>query len=262
MERVAYFYLKNLDESIPKGARQNLAEHQVRLLNYVDHTLSKVERGDLAYLVKEPLDDTYKDILRLIRKYPDSIDLQLMHAVGENLPAVIGGGKNMLEPMIQNNMLDRFYVDALSMERYLRDLTRVAGQISHRYPHMNVLEVGVGTRGATKVILRDLENVFGSYTYTDILTGFFNQAKDVFRSYEAKMTFKALDIKKDITKQGFEKHSFYLVIANLVVHATKILEDTILNIQRLIKPDGYLLLLEITDNNPLQFGFMFGGLPD
>ena len=261
VERVAYFYLKNLDESIPKSARQNLPEHQARLFNYVDHTLRKVERGDLAHLLKEFLQDTHEDILRLIAQYPDSIDLQLMYAVGENLPAVTRGEMNMLEPMVQNQMLNRFYVGALGMQRYLRDLTRLAGQISHRYPHMNVLEVGAGTGGATKVILRDLDNAFGSYCYTDISTGFFNQAKEVFRSHEAKMIFKALDIEKDISEQGFEEHSFDLVIANLVVHATKKLEDTMRNLRRLIKPGGYLLLLEITDNDPLRFGFIFGGLP-
>ena len=261
VERVAYFYLKNLDESIPKSARQNLPEHQARLFNYVDHTLRKVEQGDLAHLPKEFLQDTHEDILRLIAEYPDSIDLQLMHAVGENLPAVTRGEMNMLEPMVQNQMLNRFYVDALGMQRYLRDLTRLAGQISHRYPHMNVLEVGAGTGGATKVILRDLDNAFGSYCYTDISTGFFDQAKEVFRSHEAKMIFKALDIEKDISEQGFEEHSFDLVIANLVVHATKNLEDTMRNLRRLIKPGGYLLLLEITDNDPLRFGFIFGGLP-
>ena len=261
VERVAYFYLRNLNESIPKSARQNLMEHHARLLNYVNYTLRKVERGDLAHLAKESLGDTHEEILRLIGKYPDSIDLQLMHAVGENLPAVMRGEMNMLEPMLQNNMLDRFYVDALGMQRYLRDLTRIAGQISHRYPHMNVLEVGAGTGGATKVILRDLDNAFGSYSYTDISTGFFNQAKEVFRSHEAKMIFKALDIEKDISEQGFEAHSFDLVIANLVVHATKRLENTMRNLRRLIKPGGYLLLVEITDNDPLRFGFIFGGLP-
>lgn len=258
VERVAYFYLKNLDESIPKSARQDLAEHQARLFNYVEHTLRKIERGDLAHLVKDTLGDTHEDVLRLIEKYPDSIDLQLMHSVGENLPAVMRGEMNMLEPMVQNNMLDRFYVDALGMQR---DLTRIAGQISHRYPHMNVLEVGAGTGGATKVILRELDNAFGSYYYTDISTGFFNQAKEVFRSHEAKMVFKALDIEKDISDQGFEEHSFDLVIANLVIHATRKLADTMRNLRRLIKPGGYLLLHEITDNENLRFGFMFGGLP-
>lgn len=32
-------------------------------------------------------------------------------------------------------------------------------------------------------------------------------------------------------------------------------------LRRLVKPGGYLLLLEITNNDPLRFGFIFGGLP-
>ncbi|KAL8840015.1 MAG: hypothetical protein Q9170_001499 [Blastenia crenularia] len=254
VERVALFYLRNLDEAISRNARQGLVEHQTRLFDYLDHTLGKVKRSELAK-------DTRQDILGLLAKYPNSIDLQLMHAVGENLPAVIRGEMNMLEPMIQDNMLNRFYTNALGMDRYLRDLTRMARQISHRFPHMSVLEVGAGTGGATKVILEELGNAFGSYCYTDISTGFFSQAKDTFRSHEAKMTFKALDIEKDISEQGFEEQSYDLLIANLVVHATKKLENTMLNLRRLIKPGGYLLLLEITDNEPLRFGFIFGGLP-
>ncbi|KAL8704420.1 MAG: hypothetical protein Q9201_002411 [Fulgogasparrea decipioides] len=261
VERVAYFYLRNLDKCIPQNARQDLAEHQARLFNYLDHTLRKVERGDLAHLRKEFLEDTREDILTLIAQYPDSIDLQLMQAVGENLPAVMKGEMNMLEPMVRDNMLNRFYTDALGMDRYLRDLTRIAGQISHRYPHMSVLEVGAGTGGATKVILRELDDAFRSYCYTDISTGFFNHAKETFRAHEAKMVFKALDIEKDVSEQGFEEQSYDLVIANLVVHATKKLENTMRNLRRLVKPGGYLLLLEITDNEPLRFGFIFGGLP-
>ena len=261
VERVAYHYLRILDNAIPQSERHNLPEHQSRLFHYLEHTLQKVEHGELAHMRKEFLSDSPEDIRGLISKYPESIDLQLMQAVGENLPIVMKGEMNMLEPMVQDNMLNRFYTDALGMERYIGDLTRMAAQISHRYPQMSVLEVGAGTGGATKVILRELDDAFGSYYYTDISTGFFNQAKKDFHSHEAKMTFKALDIEKDLVAQGFEKHSFDLVIANLVIHATKNLEDTMHNLRRLIKPGGYLLLLEITDNEPLRFGFIFGGLP-
>ena len=261
VERVAYFYLKNLDKAIPEEARRHLAEHQRYLFDYLKYTLAKVERGELTHMRPEYLKDTLEDIRALISERPDSIDLQLMQAVGDNLPAVMRGEMNMLEPMVRNNMLNKFYTDALGMNRYLKDLTRMAAQISHRYPHMSVLEVGAGTGGATKVILRELDNAFGSYCYTDISTGFFNEAKETFRAHEAKMTFKALDIEKDIVDQGFEEQSYDLLIANLVVHATKNLEHTMRNLRRLVKPGGYLLLLEITDNNPLRFGFIFGGLP-
>ncbi|KAI4158636.1 MAG: hypothetical protein L6R39_000491 [Caloplaca ligustica] len=261
VERVAYFYLRNLDRSFPKNARQGLVEHQTHLFQYLDHTLQKVEHGNHAHVRKEYSQDTREDVLRLIAQHPTSIDIQLMHAVGENWPAIMRGEMNMLEPMVENNMLNRFYTDALGMERYLQDLTRIAKQISHRYPHMSVLEVGAGTGGATKVILRELDDAFGSYCYTDISSGFFNVAQETFRAHEAKMKFKTLDIEKDIGEQGFEEQSYDLLIANLVVHATKKLEDTMRNLRRLLKPGGYLLLLEITDNEPLRFGFIFGGLP-
>ncbi|KAL8974897.1 MAG: hypothetical protein Q9197_000866 [Variospora fuerteventurae] len=261
IERVAYFYLRNLDNLIPNNARQGLLEHQARLFHYIDHTLRKVEQGKHAHVRKDFSLDTHEDVLQLIAQYPTSIDLQLMHAVGENWPAIMRGEMNMLEPMVENNLLNRFYTDALGMERYLQDLTRMARQISHRYPHMSVLEVGAGTGGATKVILRGLDDAFGSYCYTDISTGFFNVAQETFFAHEAKMTFKALDIEKDIGEQGFEEQSYDLLIANLVVHATRKLEDTLRNLRRLLKPGGYLLLLEITDNEPLRFSFIFGGLP-
>lgn len=75
------------------------------------------------------------------------------------------------------------------------------------------------------------------------------------------MVFKVLDIEKDIEEQGYTPHSFDLVIASLVLHATRNLEDTMKNVRRLMKPGGRLLLLELTDNDPIRFGFIFGGLP-
>lgn len=78
--------------------------------------------------------------------HPNSIDLRIMHAVGENMPAVIRGELTMLEPMIQDNMLNDFYVQALGMSPYLLKLTRMASQIGHRHPHMRVLEIGMKSR--------------------------------------------------------------------------------------------------------------------
>lgn len=131
VERVAYFYLRNLDKAITKEARRNLADHQRCLFHYLKHTLGKVERGELTHIRSEYLQDTHQDIRALISERPDSIDLQLMQAVGENLPPVMRGEMNMLEPMVRNNMLNKFYTDALGMKRYLQDLTRMAAQISH-----------------------------------------------------------------------------------------------------------------------------------
>lgn len=126
---------------------------------------------------------------------------------------------------------------------------------------MSLISIGAGTGGATKVILRELDNAFLSYSYTDISSGFFEKAQEVFQAHQSKMSFKTLDIEKDVIEQGFAEHSFDMIIASLVLHATSNLEVTMQNVRRLLKPGGYLLLLEITDNDPMRFGFIFGGLP-
>lgn len=260
MERVAYFYMRHVDREIGKD-RSGLAPHQVRFLEWVDHMCGRVEAGTLPHISRKWDHDTRQDILKIIAKYPDSIDLELMHAVGENLCSVFRGEMNVLEPMVKKNMLNRFYSDALGMSPYTEDLARMVGHITHRYPHMNILEVGAGTGGATKVMLRRLQDAFASYTYTDISSGFFADARQVFKAHESKMLFKTLDIEKDIVDQGYEENSFDLVIANLVVHATADLDATMGRLRRLVKPGGHLVLLEITTNDPLRFGFIFGPLP-
>lgn len=263
IERVAFYYLRLLDTTVLRKDRADLPEHFRSLFNYIDHVFARADKGELPHLARAWVDDTHQQILDLINSYPDSIDLQLMHAVGENLPSVIqsNGERNILEPMIHNNMLNRFYVDALGMARYTEDLTRMLGEISHRFPGMNVLEVGAGTGGATKVILRELDDAFSTYTYTDISAGFFAQAQAVFQAHDGKMIFKTLNIEKDGAEQGYEEYSYDVVIANLVVHATKDLENTMRNLRRLLRPGGFLILLEICDLDPLRFGFIFGGLP-
>ncbi|KAI0183707.1 hypothetical protein EV127DRAFT_446225, partial [Xylaria flabelliformis] len=260
LERVAYYYLRTLNLTIGPEERANLPAHQVSLFNYIGNMLSRVKSGALSHVRRDWDSDSHADIMRFVASHHDSIDLELMCAVGESLPAVIRGQMNMLEPMVEDNKLNHFYVDALGMHRYTEELARIVAQISHRHPHMHLLEVGAGTGGATKVLLKHLAGQFNSYTYTDISSGFFSTAQEVFHEMP-RMTFKTLDIEMDIEGQGYSAHSFDVVVANLVVHATKDLEATMNNIRRLIKPGGYLILLEITDNDPLRFGFLFGGLP-
>ncbi|KAI1478194.1 putative hybrid NRPS/PKS enzyme [Daldinia eschscholtzii] len=263
LERVAYFYLQSLDKQFPtrERARIKLEWHQERLLAYVDHCLAKVARGANPFAKVDWIADTKNTITKILNKYPDNIDLKLMRAVGENLPAVIRGETTMLEHMIQDNMLNDFYVVAHGMPRYTAYLASMAKLITHRNPHMNVLEIGAGTGGATKSFLKELGDSFSTYTFTDISSGFFAKAEQVFASHSSKMNFKVLDIEKDIQDQGFSDGSFDLIIASLVLHATRNLADTLRNVRRLLKPGGYLLLLEITENEQMRFGLIFGGLP-
>lgn len=74
------------------------------------------------------------------------------------------------------------------------------------------------------------------------------------------MVFKTLDVEKSVTEQGFEEGSYDVVIASNVIHATKDVLVALGNARCLLKPGGYLLLLEVT-SSPLIVPFLMGVIP-
>lgn len=158
--------------------------------------------------------------------------------------------------MTKDGLLDRFYEIGMGLKEWTYFLGKTVKQIVHRYAHMKILEIGAGTGGATKVIMNEIGRSFASYTYTDISSGFFETAQQVFYAFENKMIFKPLDCEKDVVAQGYEEHSYDLVVASLVLHATTDLRRTLRNVRRLLKPGGYLVMQEITNNDVSRTGFM------
>ncbi|CAH0052157.1 unnamed protein product [Clonostachys solani] len=128
--------------------------------------------------------------------------------------------------------------------------------LSHRTPHLRILEIGAGTGGTTDLILRQLDRgvgensmstAFYSYTYTDVSAGFFPAAMRRFpRHRYPNIRFQTLDISSDPETQGFAPASFDLIVAANVLHATPELGRTLAHVRKLLRPDGRLLLQEIS----------------
>jgi hybrid polyketide synthase/nonribosomal peptide synthetase ACE1 len=261
IERVAFYYIRNLAHVTTKADREQAEDYHKHFFEYIDHTVVSVQSGTSLFAKPEWMLDTHDQMLDIIKNYPESIDMKLMHAVGEHLVPVIRKETTMLEYMREDDMLNDFYVKALGFDEYTETMADQVCRLAHRYPHMNVLEIGAGTGGATKRIFKKLGKRFGSYTYTDISTGFFEKAREVFSEVESKMTFKALNIEKDPIDQGYTEGTYDLIIASLVLHATHVMEDTMRNVRRLLKPGGYLIMLELGDYVDMRTGLMFGPLP-
>ena len=60
----------------------------------------------------------------------------------EKFPDVIRGKTTMLEHMKQDNLLDLCYENAFGIPAYSQRLSRMVALFAHRYPHMNILEIG------------------------------------------------------------------------------------------------------------------------
>ena len=260
-ERTAYFYLRRLREQVP---REEVASdwHMQHLMHWVlDHLLPQIESNQHGRVKSEWAADTEDFILEGMAAFPGQIECELMKAVGDNLAAILKGDTAALQVLFNNDMLGKLYTDGLGFKQANIDLAAIASQLTHRYPAMNILEIGAGTGGATRNILNTIgTRQFCSYTYTDISAGFFEKAADLFSEYSNKMTFKVLNVENDPMEQGFAEHSYDLIVASNVLHATKTLEETMNNCRRLLKPGGYLMLLEIT-SEALRPQFIVSSLP-
>ena len=109
---------------------------------------------------------------------------------------------------------------------------------------LRILEVGAGTGGSTGIILSKLPEKRFEYTYTDISAGFFLQAEQKFASYENAINYQVLDIERNPVEQGFTPHSYDLVIACQVLHATRHIGETLSHCRKLLKPSGQLMAVE------------------
>nr|AFI23579.1 PKS-NRPS hybrid [Colletotrichum higginsianum] len=260
LERVAIYFLRTIEEEFSDPvSRNSIALHHQYFFDFSNDILSRVAGSTMPYAKKEWIHDTWNDVVDIFHRYPDSLDLQLMQKVGINMAASIRGETNLVEILFKDDFMDRFYAGALGLDLTMDWLGRIAVQLSRRYPHMKMLELGAGTGGATKSVFKHIGDQFSSYTFTDISAGFFPTAMNVFKS--PKMVFKVLDAERDVVEQGFEEGGYDLLIASNILHATAKLDDTLRNARRLLKPGGYLLIAEVTCADVVRVRFPFSALP-
>ncbi|KAL8833493.1 MAG: hypothetical protein Q9170_004238 [Blastenia crenularia] len=261
-ERISYYYLRRWKLEISDEEWANSQSHYRHLKDFVQHTLSPAFSGQHPYIKREWSADDPDDIKSLIDKYPESVDIKLLAAVGKNIPAAVRGQRTILEHMLQENMLDDFYRKGLGFARYNELMASMVKQITHRYPHARILEIGAGLGEATKSILASSGSTMSAYTYTDVSESSFGKAAESFKAYKDRMTFKTLNIEETPANQGFELHSHDIVIAPNVLHATSMLQGALENTRELLKPGGYLIFSEMTNNGPIRNGTILGGLPE
>ncbi|KAJ4397735.1 hypothetical protein N0V93_001970 [Gnomoniopsis smithogilvyi] len=262
LERVCLYYLNLWESQVPHDHASRTSGPLKGLFRFSSHTRTQVANGKHKHGKQAWMNDTADVIEAIKQRHSESLDMRMVDAVGRNIPDVVMGKTTILEHLLKDNLLTEYYRGGLGHPSYTSYLARTMAQISHRYPNMNVVEIGAGTGHATKRIFAEIgSDGFGSYTYTDLSSGFFEKAQDTFPECADKMVFRVLDIEKDVATQGFELHSFDVVVASLVLHATSSLDSTLRNVRRLLKPGGYLIMLEQTNNEPMRYSFMFGSLP-
>lgn len=267
LETIAYYYcfqtLKNLSEEhvgYMKPHFQKLYRYMQYQQDLVREHKNAHQNTDWEHLENPEVAARIEKLISCIEM--TAIDSQIICRVGRQLDKIILGEVDALAVMLEDGLLYQYYAQMLDTST----LYRYAKMLSNANPNMDVLEIGAGTGGATESILQAMGGNngqyprFRSYTFTDISSGFFEQAENKFKDWLDLIEFRRLNIEEDPVQQGFSEQRYDLVVAGLVLHATSDIEQTIANTRKLLKPGGRLIVIEIT-NALNQISIPFGCLP-
>lgn len=194
-------------------------------------------------------------------------NLKLVTVCISGLPDVLSGKRTYLEVMFPGgdmSLIAAAYTGCIQTYMNNSVASQVADLVAQKLrknPNsiIQLLEVGAGTGGTTAIILEKIEQFQANvkFWYTDIAAGFTRVGRREFSAKYSFMEFKALDISKNPTEQGFIAEYFDIVICNNILHATSDIESCLLNVGILLNTGGNLVINDLTkrlDFNTVTFG--------
>ncbi|KAF4991292.1 hypothetical protein FDECE_14091, partial [Fusarium decemcellulare] len=262
LRRQAYYLIKWALSAWDSTPAQ--ISHLVRLRQWIETVVSDIETRSQESSEWTRLSDVER------HAFVDQVAAQSLQGhfnaqVGRHLPAIVNEQADALDVIFRrDDGVWRIYEESLFFSRSNNQLAELVHRLSHQNPSLRILEVGAGTGGGTSKVLAALtrgdgERRYETYDYTDISTGFFDNAQSKFEQYGG-LNFKRFDVSKDPIAQDFTASSYDLVIAADVLHATPNVENSLRHIRKLLKPDGVLAFVELSH---FHIGlFPFATLPD
>ncbi|RCJ16571.1 hypothetical protein A6S26_33180 [Nostoc sp. ATCC 43529] len=209
---------------------------------------------------------------RILKQFPDLQGFAtLLDRCLDILPEVLKGEKDGLEAFFQDgktDLVETIYKNN-KLTDYFNQLAKLAVRciVAERLPFIDgqikILEVGAGTGSTTESILAGLQDYKHrlEYTYTDLTVALVNHGRQRFANDFPNIVCQVLNIEAAIESQGFSPNSFDIIVAANVLHATKNIQETLTNVNTLLKPGGILVLYELTratDFGKLTFALLKG----
>ncbi|KAK9793601.1 hypothetical protein SCARD494_06185 [Seiridium cardinale] len=262
-ERVARCFMAAAIEQVSPELYKRYDESKFHFPKYIDwlrgfftdSTVTQISRYD-------DIDSEFLD-----RFASGSLDKKNLVLFGQNMVPILKGEVDSLALLFNEGILDSFYRSHLFSFTAHR-LAAYMDLLVHKQSDLNIIEVGAGTGSTTSILMDALcqqgthrgSPRFNRYDFTDISPAFFAKAQERYTQQGNRMKYRILDLERDPDEQGFEPHSYDVVIAVSVLHATRNIDQTLNNIKKLLKPGGQLLLSEPTNLQMASIPFFSGVL--
>jgi acyl transferase domain-containing protein/nucleoside-diphosphate-sugar epimerase/SAM-dependent methyltransferase len=249
---------------------QRLVEYLYRLLEHEARLIDTTDNGDhIRTAVSPPRKSSAALLQDLVRLYPDwSTAQKLTHYAGTKLADVLEAKTDGIKIIFGSDegraLVGGLYCDHVFNKMNYQQMADCVEGIISKLPAdqgpLRILELGAGTGGTTLYLAPLLERlqVHVEYIFTDISTSMVSAAKKRFGKYPF-MKFMAHDMEKPLSAELLGTQ--HIIVASNAVHATRDLVKTGTNIHNALRPDGFLLMLEMTEIVPFVdtiFGLLEG----
>ncbi|KAI6085568.1 hypothetical protein F4821DRAFT_149184 [Hypoxylon rubiginosum] len=224
-----------------------MLEKESHIINYNGDSVTRTAVAAPTKSSKEILQD-------LLSRFPDQTTAdKLTFYTGSNLAEVLKGetdgiklifgtpeGRELVSGLYAEWPINRLFYK--QMEDFL---ARLVSKLDMSEGPLKILEMGAGTGGTTKWLVPLLAslNVPVEYTFTDLAPSFVAAARKKFKPYPF-MKFRTHDIEKAPADELIGTQ--HIVVASNAVHATHSLRVSGSNIRKALRPDGFLMMLEMT----------------
>ncbi|KAL3483263.1 hypothetical protein BJX62DRAFT_249632 [Aspergillus germanicus] len=249
-------------ESVPRIPHipryTKLVDHYYRILGESGHIQRDKVNGDAWIrtsnaIIPDPAPETYQAVWTDFPAYRP--EHKLLHCTGSRLADCLSGQADPLYLLFRDpkahELLENVYADCPMFKTGTLLLGNFLQQVALPCSpgRLRILELGAGTGGTTKYILKQLRSrkINFHYTFSDISPALVARAQDRLAGDEEAgdaIDFTVLDI--ELPPQHEHVHAYDVVISANCVHATKDLGVSCTNICALLRPKGMLCLLELT----------------
>ncbi|MGE0536049.1 MAG: beta-ketoacyl synthase N-terminal-like domain-containing protein, partial [Pirellulales bacterium] len=212
-----------------------------------------VVRTDSGYRAVRAMQVRTPDLAldKLGSQYPAvAASLGLLKRCGDALGDILAGRRSVLQLLFapgHRHELHSVYSASpwtAPLQRALARILAAAASYSTSEQPFRILEVGAGTGSTTAHLLAQLTPGTFRYTFSDVSPRLVRDAQRLFNRPEFRFTL--FDLERPLAEQGLGEHTFDVIVAADVVHATSRIDGSLGQLARLLVPGGLLLLLEAT----------------
>jgi len=206
-------------------------------------------------LAQPDLDSIWSEAQISLTDLPPLMDY--IRRCGSQLADVITGKVSPLDTLFPSGAYDTvdFLYQKWSVARYFNGISRSLLESASRNKAIRLLEIGSGTGGLSSALIPAMPSD-SVYHFTDVSDFFLARAAQNYAAYPF-VQYGLLNIENEPSQQGYALHSFDVVAAANVLHATTNLDQTLQHVLSLLKPGGMLLLYETT-RHPSWFDITTG----